>query len=60
MKIAVAGRGGVGKTTVSGTLSRALARAGHTVLAVHADLNPMLGVSTSGHSWSRVGRSCAV
>ena len=45
MKIAVAGKGGVGKTTVSGTLARALGRNGHTVLAVDADLNPMLGVS---------------
>lgn len=45
MKIAVAGKGGVGKTTVSGTLARALARAGHPVLALDADLNPMLGVS---------------
>ena len=45
MKIAVAGKGGVGKTTVSGTLARALARAGQTVLALDADLNPMLGVS---------------
>lgn len=45
MKIAVAGKGGVGKTTVSGTLARALGRSGHTVLAVDADLNPMLGVS---------------
>lgn len=45
MKIAVAGKGGVGKTTVSGTLARALARADHTVLALDADLNPMLGVS---------------
>lgn len=45
MKIAVAGKGGVGKTTVSGTLARALARHGHAVLALDADLNPMLGVS---------------
>ncbi|HEV2787346.1 MAG TPA: AAA family ATPase [Solirubrobacteraceae bacterium] len=45
MKIAVAGKGGVGKTTVSGTVARALARTGHTVLALDADLNPMLGVS---------------
>ena len=45
MKIVVAGKGGVGKTTVSGTVSRALARAGHDVLALDADTNPMLGVS---------------
>ena len=45
MKIVVAGKGGVGKTTVSGTICRALARAGHDVLALDADTNPMLGVS---------------
>jgi CO dehydrogenase maturation factor len=45
MKIAIAGKGGVGKTAVSGTLARALAREHHAVLAVDADLNPMLGVS---------------
>lgn len=45
MKIVVAGKGGVGKTTVAGTLARALARRHHDVLAVDADSNPMLGVS---------------
>ncbi len=45
MKIAVAGKGGVGKTTVSGTIARAIARTGQPVLALDADLNPMLGVS---------------
>ncbi|MBA3422398.1 MAG: AAA family ATPase [Thermoleophilaceae bacterium] len=45
MKIAVAGKGGAGKTTVSGTLARALAREDHEVLALDADTNPMLGVS---------------
>jgi len=45
MKIVVAGKGGVGKTTVSGTIARALSRAGHDVLALDADTNPMLGVS---------------
>jgi len=45
MKVAIAGKGGVGKTTVSGTVARALARAGHPVLALDADSNPMLGVS---------------
>lgn len=45
MKIAVAGKGGSGKTTVSGTLARTLARAGHRVVALDADTNPMLGIS---------------
>jgi len=45
MKVLVAGKGGVGKTTVSGTLARALARAGHSVTALDCDANPMLGIS---------------
>ncbi len=43
MKIAVAGKGGSGKTTIAGTLARALADTGHDVLAIDADLNPNLG-----------------
>lgn len=42
MKIAVAGKGGVGKTTISGTLSRIYARQGKKVLAIDADPNPNL------------------
>jgi CO dehydrogenase maturation factor len=45
MKLVVAGKGGVGKTTVAGTLARLLARDGEDVLALDADANPMLGVS---------------
>ena len=45
MKIAVVGKGGAGKTTIAGTLARSLARDGHAVLALDADVNPMLGVS---------------
>ncbi len=45
MKIVVAGKGGVGKTTIAGTIARALARDGRDVLALDADVNPMLGVS---------------
>jgi CO dehydrogenase maturation factor len=39
VKIAVAGKGGVGKTFISGTLARLLAREGYNVLAVDADPN---------------------
>ncbi len=45
MKVAVAGKGGSGKTTIAGTLARALARAGDRVLAIDADPNPNLAVS---------------
>ena len=45
MKIAVAGKGGSGKTTVSGTVARTLARNGHQVLGLDTDTNPMLGIS---------------
>jgi CO dehydrogenase maturation factor len=49
VKIAVAGKGGVGKTLISSTLARLLARDGYRVLAVDADPNinlaTALGVS---------------
>ncbi|MDQ3620250.1 MAG: AAA family ATPase [Actinomycetota bacterium] len=45
MKIAVAGKGGSGKTTISGTLARSLARRGRTVVGLDCDTNPMLGIS---------------
>ena len=44
-KIAVAGKGGSGKTTVAGVLARLLAEDGHDVLTVDADENPNLGIS---------------
>jgi CO dehydrogenase maturation factor len=37
MKLAVTGKGGVGKTIFSGTLARLLARDGHSVIAIDAD-----------------------
>lgn len=43
MKIGVAGKGGSGKTTVSGTLSRALAEDGERLIAIDVDPNPNLG-----------------
>jgi CO dehydrogenase maturation factor len=42
MKVAIAGKGGAGKTTISGTLARQLARQGYEVLALDNDLNPNL------------------
>jgi CO dehydrogenase maturation factor len=45
VKVLVAGKGGSGKTTIAGTIARSLARAGHPVLGLDADANPMLGVS---------------
>ena len=42
MRIAIAGKGGTGKTTIAGTLARVLARAGREVVAVDADSNPNL------------------
>lgn len=52
MKIAVSGKGGVGKTTLSSLLARYWARKGFRVLAVDADpdanLGSALGIDTSG------------
>ena len=49
LHIAVAGKGGSGKTTVAGTLARLLGRSGRRLVAVDADTNPnlaaMLGFS---------------
>jgi len=45
MRIAVAGKGGTGKTTIAGTLARALAQSGREVLAIDADTNPNLAVT---------------
>lgn len=45
MRLAIAGKGGTGKTTISGTLARVLARAGDRVLAVDADTNPNLALT---------------
>ena len=47
--IAVAGKGGSGKTTLAGTLARALARHGRSVWAIDADSNPNLALTLGVH-----------
>lgn len=57
MKIAIAGKGGVGKTTISGTLSRVLGDRGKTVLAIDGDPNPNLSLVLGIDKNSKVPKS---
>ena len=54
MKVAVAGKGGSGKTTIAGTLARVMAERGQRVVAIDDDSNPNLaltvGVDTAAAS----------
>ena len=45
MEISFAGKGGSGKTTISATVARTLARRGHTVRAIDGDSNPNLAIA---------------
>ncbi len=45
MKIAIAGKGGVGKTVIASGIAWSLARAGYTTLAIDADSSPNLALS---------------
>ena len=45
MRVAIAGKGGSGKTTISGTLARILGREGRRVVAIDADTNPNLATT---------------
>lgn len=45
MKLGVVGKGGVGKTTVSGLLARSFSALGRRVVAIDTDSNPNLGLS---------------
>jgi CO dehydrogenase maturation factor len=55
MKIAIAGKGGVGKTVIAGCIARSLARDGYTTLAIDADSSPNLAL-TLGLSQDDAGR----
>jgi CO dehydrogenase maturation factor len=43
MRLGISGKGGVGKTTISAVLARALARRGRRVVAIDCDSDPNLG-----------------
>ncbi|MEP6476436.1 MAG: AAA family ATPase [Actinomycetota bacterium] len=59
MQVAVGGKGGSGKTTISGTLARLFARRGQTVLAIDGDSNPTLpSRSASTGRWPGRWRAC--
>ncbi len=45
MKLCIAGKGGSGKTSISGTMCRLWARDGHRVLAIDGDSNPNLALT---------------
>jgi CO dehydrogenase maturation factor len=45
VKLAIAGKGGSGKTSISGTMARLLAREGYSVLAIDGDSNPNLALT---------------
>lgn len=45
MRIAIAGKGGSGKTTIAGTMARLLGRRGLPVVAIDGDTNPNLAQS---------------
>jgi len=45
LRVAVAGKGGAGKTTLSSTLARLMARRGKTVVVIDGDSNPNVAVA---------------
>jgi CO dehydrogenase maturation factor len=54
MKIAISGKGGVGKTTLAGTLARLMADQGQKVLAIDADPDANLAsaIASPSAKWS--------
>src|SRR5215207_3637961 len=55
MRLAIAGKGGAGKTTLTATLARLLARRGRHVNAVDDDPNPNLSVALGLDEKARSG-----
>ncbi len=55
MKIAISGKGGVGKTTLAAFLSQIYAETGHDVLAVDADPSPSLALALGVPEQLRAG-----
>lgn len=53
VRVGIAGKGGVGKTTISSVLARTLARRGHRVIAVDCDSDPHLAMN-SGISQAQI------
>ncbi len=45
LRVAVAGKGGAGKTTFSATLARLMARRGKRVIVIDGDSNPNVAVA---------------
>ena len=55
MKVAVAGKGGSGKTTIAGTLARVMADRGQRVVAIDDDSNPNLAITLGAGAVSAAG-----
>ncbi|MDP6490378.1 MAG: AAA family ATPase [Kiritimatiellia bacterium] len=54
MKLAVTGKGGVGKTTLSALLARALHHQGHSVFCIDADPDSNLAATLGCAEWERI------
>ncbi len=54
MKLAISGKGGVGKTTLAAMIIRHLAQKGYTVLAVDADPDANLGQALGMDDWEKI------
>ncbi len=60
LRLAVVGKGGAGKSVISGTMARILARRGHRVLALDSDTMPGLALSLGAHPPDEPPLSAAV